>query len=41
MKSLRTIVFALSAVLLGGLGAPRAAMSEPGGLHLNLTPFGG
>jgi outer membrane protein OmpA-like peptidoglycan-associated protein len=41
MKSLRTIVFALSAALLGGLGAPRIAMSEPGGLHLNLTPFGG
>ena len=41
MKSWRTTVFALSFMLLGGLLSPRPASSEPGGLHLNITPFGG
>jgi len=41
MKSLRTILFALSAVVLGGAWAPRFAASEPASLHLNITPFGG
>jgi len=41
MKSLRTICFALSVMLLGGSWSPRSASSEPGGLHLNITPFGG
>lgn len=41
MKSFRTIVFALSVAVLGGAGASRPAHSEPGGLHLNITPFGG
>lgn len=41
MKSWRTTVFALSFMLLGGLLSPRSASSEPGGLHLNITPFGG
>jgi outer membrane protein OmpA-like peptidoglycan-associated protein len=40
MKSLRTIFFALSITALGGLLAPGTARSEPGGLHLNLTPYG-
>src|SRR6185312_9397993 len=41
MKSLRTLFFALAVTALGGLVAPGTASSEPGGLHLNLTPFGG
>ena len=41
MKLLRMIFFALAVTALGSLLAPVAARSEPGGLHLNLTPFGG
>ena len=41
MKPLRMIFFALAVTALGNLLAPATARSEPGGLHLNLTPFGG
>jgi len=41
MKSSRMIFVAMAVTALGWLTAPRMASSEPGGLHLNLTPFGG
>jgi len=41
MKLLRISIAALTVLLLHGLSAPEIARSEPGGLHLNLTPFGG
>jgi outer membrane protein OmpA-like peptidoglycan-associated protein len=41
MKSLRMSLVVLTVLLLQGLSAPGTATSEPGGLHLNLTPFGG
>jgi len=40
MKSLRVFVV-LATVAIATMTATRAARSEPGGLHLNLTPFGG
>src|SRR6187200_674123 len=41
MKSLRTACVMLTALLLPVLCAPTTAQGEPGGLHLNITPFGG
>jgi outer membrane protein OmpA-like peptidoglycan-associated protein len=42
MKSLRKMSYlVLSVLALGVLSVPRIARSEPGGLHLNITPFGG
>ena len=40
MKPLRMLVV-LAAVAIATLSGTRVARSEPGGLHLNLTPFGG
>src|SRR5882672_4445581 len=40
MKPLR-IVTVLAVVAIATLSGTRDAMSEPGGLHLNITPFGG
>src|SRR5712672_1729837 len=40
MKSLRMCAV-LAVVALATLSGPRTAGSEPGGLHLNITPFGG
>jgi outer membrane protein OmpA-like peptidoglycan-associated protein len=41
MKSLRLMIALLALSLSQALGAPSIARAEPGGLHLNLTPFGG
>jgi len=41
MKSLRLSFGVVAVVLLQALLGPGAARSEPGGLHLNLTPYGG
>ncbi len=41
MKSLRMSFVVLAALLLQGSLAPGVARSEPGGLHLNLTPYVG
>ena len=41
MKLLKLFSVALTVLALQGLLAPERARSEPGGLHLNLTPFGG
>jgi outer membrane protein OmpA-like peptidoglycan-associated protein len=41
MKSLRMASVMLGVLLLAGALAPDKARSEPGGLHLNLTPFVG
>jgi len=41
MKWLRTFGIALTVLLIHGLLGPRTACSEPGGLHLNITPFAG
>src|SRR5678815_2670845 len=41
MKLLKLFSVALTVLALQGLSAPERARSEPGGLHLNLTPFGG
>ena len=40
MRPLRKLCV-LAAVTIATLSAARAARSEPGGLHLNITPFGG
>ncbi len=40
MRPLRGLAV-LAAIAIAMLSASRAARSEPGGLHLNLTPFGG
>ena len=41
MKLLKLFSVALTVLALQGLLPPERARSEPGGLHLNLTPFGG
>jgi OmpA-OmpF porin, OOP family len=41
MRSPRTGWIMMTALLLTGLCLPGAARSEPGGLHLNITPFAG
>jgi len=41
MRPLRMSFVVLSVFLIQGLLAPGTARSEPGGLHLNLTPYGG
>jgi outer membrane protein OmpA-like peptidoglycan-associated protein len=41
MKLLRPLVAMLTVFLLHDLASPGTARSEPGGLHLNLTPYGG
>jgi len=41
MKSWRIVLVVLTALLGQGLSIPGTARSEPGGVHLNLTPFGG
>jgi outer membrane protein OmpA-like peptidoglycan-associated protein len=40
MKWLRISVVVLTVFLMQGPSAPGTAQSEPGGLHLNITPFG-
>ena len=40
MKALRMLAL-LAVVVVATLAPTRTARSEPGGLHLNLTPFGG
>src|SRR5690242_144653 len=40
MKSLRMFVV-LAVIAIATMAATRTARSEPGGLHLNITPFGG
>jgi len=40
MKLLRMFAV-LAVVAISSMSATRTAMSEPGGLHLNITPFGG
>jgi len=41
MKSLRKSLFALAVIALGAVSSAGIARSEVGGLHLNITPFGG
>ena len=41
MRTFRMLFVALSVFLIQGLFAPGVATGEPGGLHLNITPFGG